>query len=304
MNGIWLAAGVVAGLAVAGKVRGSAARTMGTTKKVVKAWQAGRSLGNPYAGSSLWTDGTMIYSYKLVVAERRPDGETVLWRWAWKDSTPTTAKSISKLRQLNRDPISVDLSGRVKYLFDRMVDPQDPPAGYEPPNTPEDLGVWAIGQRSGRPFRGRGSRAKGDRLEDRVVQAWAQGEPYEGRLKTLWTDGTRIYSYKLVLAERRPDGRRVFWRWLGVTPTTNAHVAALDFLNHKSVMPLLDGREERLFTDMVSGLGDRKPPKGLEPPNTPEQSEIPPAKRAVYRGPRKWPGVARPRRGGFNLDGG
>jgi len=318
MNGLPLAFLLAAGLAVASSRRGSLDHVgRDHSRKILEAWEAGRSLGHSDAKNALWTDGTRIYSYDLVLAERRSSGETVLWRWGNKDCTPTTGRHVSALMRFQiYGPRSVNLARKQRYAFDVVVDdPMNPPKGYEPPNTPQDLGVACVGERSGRGYRKFGlARYRGAwnvqgsawktvsrPLARRVVSAWLSGEPYEGRMKTLWTDGRRIYSYKLVLAEKRGK-KRILWIWRGVTPTTNGHVEALESAHREIWTPLLSGGEMGLFTHQVHD--PLSPPLGLEPPNTPKNARIPPLVRSVYRGPNPRTGIGRPRRGGFNGEAG
>jgi hypothetical protein len=346
MNGLPLAFLLAASLAVAGSRRGSRDHTgRKSVKKIFEAWEDGRALGSAGAKYALWTDGTRIYSYDLVLAERRASGETVIWRWGFKDCTPTTGRHVSALMGFQiYGPRSVNLKREERYAFDVVVDdPMNPPKGYEPPNTPQDLGVACVGERSGRGYRkfgldryrgawnvldARNVRDRGawnvldarnvrDRdarnvqgsawktiprpLAERVAREWLAGNTHHGRQDTLWTDGTRIYSYKLVLAEKRGK-KRVLWCWRGITPTTNGHVDVLLDIQRNTYVPLLTGGEKSLFTDVVRT--PTSPPVGLEPPNTPRDARIPPLVRSIYRGPHPRPGIRRPRRGGLNGDAG
>lgn len=42
----------------------------------------------------------------------------------------------------------------------------------------------------------------------RVIDAWERGEPDRGS-RSIWTDGTAVWSYETCIAVREGDGRRV-----------------------------------------------------------------------------------------------
>lgn len=86
----------------------------------------------------------------------------------------------------------------------------------------------------------KGSAARND---DLVVNAWVSGQVAPAP-KGLWTDGTRLWSYALMIGDTDEQGRKVVYDHRGRSATTNRHLSAArrqaDLVIDPNVRTLLD----------------------------------------------------------------